>query len=177
MSVIETDKHIENIAFIKRKVEGRDEIELSPNIDSEAALMLDNDITTIKKLIDNYYALKESVNIAHPRIGTLRSIEEGGFNSLWIDSLEELCEEDDIYDYCDEVLREKVDMDIVIENVEKRINAKLPESVKLIVKYAYICRNEEMMKVVDGEMEQEYEDDSIDTDFMLNTLINMGINF
>ena len=32
---------------------------------------------------------------AHPRIGTLKSIEDGGFDSYWKDTLEALCEDDE----------------------------------------------------------------------------------
>ncbi len=174
MAVIDTDKYPENIAFIKRKNNGKDEIEISPNIDSESALLLDNEITVIKKLLDNYYVLKESVNRAHPRIGTIKSVEEDGFNSFWMDSLEELCEDDEVYYYCSDVLREQIDMDSIFEKVEKRIKAKLPEEVKLIAKYSYNCRNEDMVKVIDGEIEQQ-NSNLLDKNTILDALISRGV--
>lgn len=174
ISVIDTDKYPENIAFIKRKENGKDEIEISPNFDSESALLLDNEVTVIKKLLDNYYVLKESVNRAHPRIGTIKGIEEDGFNSYWMDSLEELCENDDVYYYCSDELREQIDMDDIFEKIEYRIKAKLPEEVKLIAKYSYNCRNEDMIKVIDGEMQQE-DSNLLDANAVLNALISKGI--
>lgn len=175
IAVIDTDKYPENIAFKKSKENGKDKIELSANFDSESALLLDNEISIVQKLLDNYYILKESVERAHPRIGTLRTAEEDGFNSFWMDSLEELCEDDEVYYYCSDILREQIDMDIIFEGVEKRIKAKLPENVKLLAKHAYNCRNEEMVKVIDGEIEQE-NDNLLDANIVLDALINRGIH-
>ena len=175
LAVIDTDKHTENIAFVKKKVNGKDVISICPNFDSESALMLDNDYTTVEMLLNDYYGLQDSVNIAHPRIGTLKSKSEGGHNSFWKDTLEELYEDDEVLDYCDEVLQGKIDMDVVLENVEKRIKAKLHENVRYLAKYAFNIRNEQMINVMSNGIEDTSLDDGFDINALLKNIINSGL--
>lgn len=172
LSILDVDKHIENVAFIKKKVNGKNTIRMSPNYDSESALMLDNDISTISKLLEDYASLKESASQAHPRIGTLRSIEEGGFNSYWMDTLEALCEDDEIYDYYTDCIRGKIDMEVIFERVEARIKAPLPEDVKLIAKHSYNIRNMQMEQIMDGEMQVE---EQVDISTFMMSLIQKGV--
>ncbi len=172
LAVIETDQHTENIAFKQSKVGGKNWIELSPNYDRESAFMLDNDISTIEKLLEDYVGLRESVDAAHPRIGTLKTIEEGGFESFWKDTFEALCEDDEIYDYYEENIRGAIDIEEVIERVEQRIRAPLPEDVKLIVKHTYDIRNEQMEKIMDGEMVIE---EQVDISMLLKLITNQGV--
>ncbi len=175
IAVIDTDKHTENIAFIKKKVDGRDVISICPNFDSESALMLDNDYTTVEMLLNDYFGLRDSVNIAHPRIGTLKSESEGGYNSFWKDTLEELYKDDEVLDYCDEVLQGTIDMDVVLENVEKRINARLPENVRYLAKYAFNIRNEEMTKIMSKDIENTPLDGGFDINALLKNIISNGL--
>lgn len=175
LAVIDTDKHTENIAFIKKKVDGKDIISICPNFDSESALMLDNDYTTVEMLLNDYFGLQDSVNIAHPRIGTLKSKSEGGHNSFWKDTLEELYEDDEVLDYCDEELHGTIDMDVVLANVEKRIKARLPENVRYLAKYAFNIRNEEMTKVMSRGIEDTSLDNGFDINALLKNIINNGI--
>ena len=142
--VLETDKHIENYSYIKGK-----DIYLSPNYDSEASLLLDNDIPTIKKILSDYTALKEVVDIALPRIGL---INENNFNSYWKDTLDELIIDDDVYDYCLNVLCQKIDMDLILDKVEERIHAKLDDDVRLIAKYAYEERFRVFKQIIVGDI-------------------------
>lgn len=172
LAVIETDQHTENIAFKERKVEGRSEIELSPNYDRESAFMLDNDVSTIGSLLEDYVGLRESVDRAHPRIGTLRSIEDGGFESYWKDTFEALCEDDEVYDYYEQNIRGAIDIEAAMERVEQRIKVPLPEDVKLIVKHAYHIRNEQMEKVMDGEIEIE---EQVDMSMLFKLIVNQGV--
>lgn len=172
LAVIETDQHTENIAFKQRKVEGRNQIELSPNYDRESAFMLDNDISTIERLLEDYVGLRESVDRAHPRIGTIRSIEDGGFESYWKDTFEALCEDDEVYDYYEQNIRGVIDIEAAMERVEQRTKAPLPEDVKLIVKHAYRIRNEQMEKIMDGEMEIE---EQVDISMLFKLLVNQGV--
>ncbi len=144
--MLETDKHIENYSFIVKE----NSICLSPNYDSEASLLLDNDVDTIAMLLEDYYALKKVTKIAQPRIGLTKKREDGGLDCFWMDTLEALIIEDDVYNYCVNVLAKEIDMDMIFHNVEQRIKASLPEKVKLISKYAYLCRLEEFRKILDG---------------------------
>lgn len=175
LAVIDTDKHTENIAFIKKKVDGKDVISICPNFDSESALMLDNDYTTVEMLLNDYFGLQDSVNIAHPRIGTLKSKSEGGHNSFWKDTLEELYEDDEVLDYCDEVLQGTIDMDVVLANVEERIKARLHENVRYLAKYAFNIRNEEMTKVMSRGIEDTSLDNGFDINALLKNIINNGL--
>ena len=175
LAVIDTDKHTENIAFIKKKVDGKDVISICPNFDSESALMLDNDYTTVEMLLSDYFGLQDSVNIAHPRIGTLKSKSKGGHNSFWKDTLEELYEDDEVLDYCDEVLQGTIDMDVVLANVEERIKARLPENVRYLAKYAFNIRNEEMTKVMSKGIEDTSLDGGFDINALLKNIINNGL--
>lgn len=172
LAVLETDQHTENIAFKERKVDGRNRIELSPNYDRESTFLLDNDISTIESLLEDYIGLRESVDRAHPRIGTLRTIEEGGFESYWKDTFEALCEDDEIYDYYEENIRGAIDIEGAMESVEQRIRAPLPENVKLLVKHAYRIRNEQMEKIMDGEMEVE---EQVNSSMLFRLINNQGI--
>lgn len=175
IATLDTDKHVENIAFIRRKVDGQETIKLSPNFDSEASFLLDTDISTIKKLLDDYEALKQSANVADPRIGTLVSRDEGGLDSVWMDTLEMLCEDDEIYDFYADKLEAPLDMDEIFENVEKRIHAKIPEDAKLLAKYTYKTRNEDMQKVMSGEILDQEEQEQSEVDFILQSLIGRGL--
>jgi hypothetical protein len=172
LAVLETDQHTDNIAFKRMKIDGKNIIEVSPNYDSESAFLLDSDISTIKRLLEDYEGLRESVDRAHPRIGTLKKVKDGGFGSYWKDTLEALCEDDEIYDYYQENIREIVDIEEIIERVEQRIKAPLPEDVKLLVKYSYQIRNEQIEKIMDGEMSVESQ---VDVSALLKMLVNQGL--
>lgn len=175
IAVLDTDKHTENIAFIKKKVDGKDIITISPNFDSESALMLDNDYTTVEMLLNDYYGLRDSTNISHPKIGKLKSKEEGGYDSLWKDTLEELYEDDEVLDYCDDVLQGTIDMDIVLENVEKRIGAKLPENAKYLSKYAFDIRNEEMCNIMSRDIDDSSLGGSFNVSDLLKNIVSTGL--
>lgn len=172
LAVIETDQHTENIAFKQSKIDGRSRIELSPNYDRESAFMLDNDISTIGKLLEDYIGLRESVDRAHPRIGTIKTIEDGGFESYWKDTFEALCEEDEIYDYYEQNIRGTIDIEKAMEGVEQRIKAPLPEAVKLLVKHACRIRNEQMERIMDGEMLIE---EQVDVSMLFRLIANQGV--
>ena len=91
-----------------------------------------------------------------------------------MDTLEELCVDDEVYDYWDEVLKEELDMDEIFERVETRINANLPEDVKLLAKYAYKARSKEMQKVMNGEIELVEETD-LEAQFLLDFIMGQSV--
>lgn len=172
--LLDVDKHVENIGFVKKKVAGKDVIELSKNYDSEAALMLDYNISTIKEILEgDISGLKISVEEAHPRIGSYKTVEDGGIGSYWMDTLEELCDDDEIYDYYTMLQKAELDMDVILERVEKRIGAELPKDVKHIAKYSHMVRTEDMEKVMNGEIEIiQVQGTDIDPDKYLKMIIN-----
>lgn len=174
ISVLDEDKHSENISFIRQIVDGKIQIRLSPSFDSEASLMLPTDIETAQMYLDDIELLESGASSIDPKIGVRKGIDEGGLDVVWMDTFEELCVDDDVYDYWDNVLREPLDMDEIFERVEKRINARLPEEAKLLAKYAYQARNKEIQKVMNGEIELEEEND-LESQFLLDFIMGQSV--
>lgn len=150
LSVLETDKHPENIAFIQDKTKNVIP-RLSPNYDSEWALLLENAPEIIDFFLEDENQLKEEVNVAYPKIGIHISEENGGLNSMWKDTLETLCEDDEVYNYYIDTIKNGINIDMALQNVEKRIKAPLPKQVKKLDKQTYQARNKEIEKVLNGE--------------------------
>ncbi len=145
--VLETDKHIENISFLKDK----DDITLAPNYDSEASLLLDTDIPTINLLLANYISLVNTViMVAQPRIGLINKRDNGGLENYWEDTLEALIVDDEVYDYCSLVLKNKIEMDDIFMQIEGRIKASIPDEAKLIAKHSYLIRYKVFCQILDG---------------------------
>lgn len=175
LSVVDTDKHPENIAFIKDK-SGNSNIRLSPNYDSEFSLLLEYEPETIAFFLADDYQLREEVDIASPKIGIYVSKDDGGLGSMWKDTLERICEDDEAYDYYMDELSGVVDMKEVLANVERRIHATLPEDVKKMAEKVYKLRNKEMTKVLMGEVDLDIEDEKqVDPYSFLYSMINNGI--
>lgn len=170
LKVLDADKHSENISFIVR--EGG-VLEISPVYDSEFSLLLERDEETLQYLASSEYELNCECDIVSPRIGNFVSEEKGGLGSMWKDTLEKLCEDDEIYDFY-EHLRESMDIDLAIEQVEKRINAKLPDLVKIIAIGAFEIRDVEMAKLMgDIELDIETEPQAAKTDGSLSFLLGI----
>lgn len=173
----DTDKHPENVAFIKGKDEnGKNVIRVSPIFDSEASLLLDMDIPTLQKLMENYAGLIESVNCAQPRI-SVKEDEYCGCGVPWKDTLEAITDDDNVYEFCQETLipyensyEMEETINEVLDNVEKRIHAKLPENVRMIAKHAYVFRGKEFANVLGIELENEQDTPDLATSF-LNTMM------
>lgn len=146
------DKHPENISFFVNKDEnGKQYIEIAPVFDSEAALMLDMSESTIKKLLEDYEGLMQAVGNAYPKIAVGLSREDGGLGEYWADTLDRMIDDDDeIYDYCFRLSDNSLDMDEILDRVEKRINAPLPDNVRMMAKYTVESRQAEMDQVLDG---------------------------
>lgn len=175
ISVLDEDKHSENISFVRQIVDGKKQIRLSPSFDSEASLMLPTDIVTAQMYLDDIELLKSGATSIDPKIGVRKSIDEGGLDVVWMDTFEELCVDDDVYDYWDNVLRKPIDMDEIFERVEERISARLPEDVKLLAKYAYEARNKEIQKVMNGEIELVEEENDLEAQFLLDFIMGQSI--
>lgn len=148
IEMLNTDNHTENIAFIEWIEDGKKKIKLAPNFDSESTFLLDINVETIEKLLKDYVGLRQSVDFADPRIGTFSAKEDGGHESLWKDTLVELCYDDTIADTFKDWQSNPVDMDEVFEAVERRIDVLLPENVKMMAKHTYDCRNKAMGRLM-----------------------------
>ena len=148
LETVHTDNHTENIAFIEWMENGKKKIRLAPQFDCESTFLLDINEETLNKLLEDYVGFRDSVDIADPRIGTVESKKVGGYESLWKDSLIELCFDETVRDYFDDCRDMPVDMDAVFEAVEKRIGTSLPDVVKTVSRTAYSIRRDAMDRAI-----------------------------
>ncbi len=177
LSVLDTDKHPENISFVKEK-KGNSKIRLSPNYDSEFSLLLEYEKEMGKIFVEQPFGVEMEAEVKDPKIGIIVRKEDGGWNEMWKDTLEKLIENDDVYDYYNNHIRRKIDMDIILKRVEDRIHVELPKVVKELAKRSYNSRNEAMEMIIDGEIfpeETKQEEIEDDISALLNSLINSGI--
>ena len=155
ISMADTDKHTENISFIRWNQDGNNHIRLAPNFDNECAFMLDSDIPTINKVLNNYEAVPEVVNTLLPKIVTKDSIidaVEEDLSLMWIETLEALTESDDVFEYYHQTMKKPIDIDEVLDRVESRIHGKLPMNARLMAKYGYLFRNAQMQREMTEEV-------------------------
>ena len=162
MAIMQTDNHPENYSFIKYKEDGENKIKLAPIYDSESTFLLDMDEPTVAKMVGNIEGLRKATFLADPKIGIKIPENKGGFDSYWRDTAARFLLSEDEYDVSDyffEHLRGKIDMEAAFESVESRIHAELPEQVKLLAKYAYLYRNNDMGRIMDEVLtpENQYE--------------------
>lgn len=168
----DADKHPENIAFVRGIDEaGNPTIEMAPVFDSESALLLDINKTTIDKLMGDGIGILQTVGGIYPRIAVCKEKDEGGLGELWADTLEAVIEDDSVYDYVASVINQPIDMDEILDNVEKRIGAKLPMQVREISKAAYNFRGEEMEQVLDGSYLDLHETSKATGNPLLESLV------
>lgn len=172
LTVLDIDKHPENISFIK-EINGNSNIKLSPNYDSEFSLFLEKDKEMAEFFLDYPSEFGKEMNIQDPRIGTIVSKKDGGWNEMWKDTLELLIEDDEIYDYYNNNIREKINMEEILQKVESRIHAPLPSIVKNIAIKAYNTRNNTIEKIVDGELQpKQGKQEKLTPNSFLNELIS-----
>lgn len=178
----DADKHPENVAFIRGIDEaGKPTIEMAPVFDSESALLLDINKSTIDKLMGDGIGILQTVGGIYPRIAVCKEIDEGGLGEPWADTLEALIEDDEVYDYITEVIGQPIDMEEILENVETRIGAKLPTQVREISKAAFNFRGEEFEQVLDGSYLDLHESSKTTGNPLLESLVgksekNVGLS-
>ena len=141
LAVLDTDKHPENIAFVK-DINGNGKIRLSPNYDSEFSLLLERDMEMAEIFVRKPFGVETEAEMQDPKIGILVKKENGGWGKMWMDTLEKLIENDDVYDYYNEVIRGKIDIGVILRRVEDRIHAKLPRKrqVELLIQEMKLWR-------------------------------------
>lgn len=167
LRVADADKHTENVAFIKGIDEqGRPTIRLAPIFDSESALLLDINKSTITELVGNGVGIFNAVDGVYPRIAVCKTEEEGGYGEPWADTLDAIIEDDELYDYVTEIVNQPIDMNEIFESVEKRIGAKLPEDLKEIAGAAFRFRGSSMEEVLDGSYSKGNN--------LLNSIVDKG---
>ena len=147
--IMATDRHTENISFV-RDVQGN--ISLAPIYDNENSLMLDMNNSLLDDLAKSPQGIKVSCDFIDPKIAIIP--DEGEESKLlWKDTLNELCGNDDVYDFMMDCY-DNLDIEVAIENVEERIGAELPDRVKIVATNAFNFRKKEIDKV----MCMEYDD-------------------
>lgn len=156
MIIADGDRHPENVAFIRDKT---GLMQMSPVFDSESALLMDTDIETLKDLSGSIGNIIENSNYVDPRIATINSSKENE-SFPWKDTFQELLKNEKVRKYCLETLasfKNEYDVedfyDKAIQNVEKRIKAKIPEEARAVSKMIYMYRVEEVAKLLDREIE------------------------
>ena len=78
LSVLDTDKHTENISFVK-DINGDGKISLSPNYDSEFSLLLELDRETAEIIAGQPFGIEEEAEVQDPKIGVIVGKEDGGW--------------------------------------------------------------------------------------------------
>lgn len=168
----DADKHPENVSFIRGlDEEGNPTIEIAPVFDSEASLLLDTRKSTIDKLMGNGIGILQAVGGVYPKIAVCKDKDEGGLGELWADTLEAVIEDDPVYDYVADVINQPIDMDEILDSVEARIGAKLPNQVREISSAAFNFRGEEMEQVMDGSYLELHETSKATGNPLLESLV------
>ncbi len=142
MFVGEADRHTENISLISDE---NGKLRLAPLYDNEHSLMLDMDNDLLKRLAENPVGVKRSMDKVDPKISVLPT--DGEQVSLWKYTLDELCTDDDIYDFMMDCY-ENLDIEQAMDSVETRINAKIPEHVRAVALMSFNSRKKEIDKVM-----------------------------
>lgn len=178
LSVLDTDKHTENISFVK-DINGDGKISLSPNYDSEFSLLLELDRETAEIIAGQPFGIEEEAEVQDPKIGVIVGKEDGGWNEMWKDTLGALIENDEVYNYYYDHIHGKINMGEIFKRVEDRIHAPLPSIVKNMAQRAYYSRNEAMELIVSGELipkEEDEKEEKLDINSFLSSLIKRGMH-
>ena len=144
--IAHSDRHTENISFRVKNDGEQVAIDFAPIYDNENSLLLDMDESTLDALAGNMRAMREPTDIIAPKIANV--LDEQRTNSqIWRDTLEDYCEVDEVYDYM-MFLYDTLNIDSALQSVEDRIEAKIPESVKLVAKYSFEYRRKNIDRVM-----------------------------
>ena len=117
-------------------------------------------------------SLLQTVGGVYPRICVCKTKDEGGLEEPWADTLETLIEDDELYDYINDVINQPIDMEEILDTVEDRINAKLPDQVREMSKAAFNFRGDEMEQVMEGTYLELHENSKRTGNPLLESLIS-----
>lgn len=149
LMVCSVDKYAENISLINyiNPETKQKKVRLAPIYDSECSLMLDMDFETLEEIGKNGIVFEKAVDMLDPKIAVL----EGDYASPWKNTLDVLCEDDEIFDFIMDCY-DNLDIKEAIRSVEKKIKAPIPNNVKKIATYAFKFRKKEMEKILYPEI-------------------------
>ena len=159
ISVMETDRHTENISFIINKDEktAKQSIRISPIYDTENALVLYNDPQYMKKIYSSILKTANVANLQDPKMCVIpeddeektddipkellpffarlkADVNEGGIYSskseeMWKETLAFLWEDKRVYGFLENSLN-CMNIEDAIEEVEAKIGIEIPEDIK-----------------------------------------------
>lgn len=142
MFIGEMDRHTENISILADK-DGN--LKLAPLYDNEHSLMLDMNNELLEDLARNPIGLRRGMDNVDPKISVIP--DTGKQVSLWRYTLDELCGDDDVYEFMMDCY-ENLDIEQAIEDVEDQIHAKVPDHVRMVATKAFEFRKKEIDKVM-----------------------------
>lgn len=142
MFIGETDRHTENISILADK-DGN--LGLAPLYDNEHSLMLDMDNELLEDLAKNPIGLRRGMDNIDPKISVIP--ESGKQVSLWRYTLDELCGDDDVYEFMMDCY-ENLDIEQAIKDVEEQIHTEIPEYVRTVATKSFEYRKKEIDKVM-----------------------------
>ena len=119
------DRHTENISFIHTK-DGK--LKLAPMYDSENSLGLELDKDTIVKIVENPEGFNMALDAYVPKIGVV-PFKECDNKDITEATFFYALDSDESFDFLDKLLND-VDIYEVMDEVEEKIGAKLPQEVR-----------------------------------------------
>lgn len=149
MFIGETDRHTENISILEDE---NGKLKLAPLYDNEHSLMLDMDNELLEKLAKNPIGLRRSIDCCDPKTSVIP--EAGKKVALWKYTLDELCGNDDVYDFMMDCY-EKLNIEQAIKDVEEQIHTEIPEYARIVATKSFGYRKQEIDKVMCMEYDVE----------------------
>lgn len=150
-----TDRHTENVSFIYNNKTGR--IKLSPIYDSENSLLLEYDKELILSLAKNLRGAIDASSAIYPKIAVVpRQCPKD--NEILNSTIEFLLnnENPEVEDFAYDML-DNVDIYNILDEVEKDVNAKLPEEIRAVVSTCIETRLNILNDVLSGNIIVNYD--------------------
>lgn len=150
-----TDRHTENVSFIYNNKTGR--IKLSPIYDSENSLLLEYDKELILSLAKNLRGAIDAANAIYPKIAVVpRQCSKN--NEILNSTIEFLLnnENPEVEDFAYDMI-DNVDIYNILDEVEKDVNAKLPEEIRAVVSTCIETRLNILNDVLSGNIIVNYD--------------------
>lgn len=88
------------------------------------------------------------MQFSQPKIAKIDDYISGKNDSLWESTLLEICKDKEVMKFCKNLLNKQLDIDEVLDNVENKIDSKLPNDVRYLAKYAFIERQKEIRNLL-----------------------------
>lgn len=145
--LMSTDRHPENFGTIFYSNGSEKSIRLSPMFDNECSLMLDKPMNEIDEMMGDYMSLKTKVSLQNQFIVIPESERDESYWD-WQDTLYYLCDESEFCMEFAEKCSSKLNIKQAMEDVEKRIQAPLPEKLKLYAAACFECRRNMINKTL-----------------------------